>query len=401
MKHIRLLILITLTALQAKAQLPVPELAPPDTTAGSSVVTIYFCGTGITQKWWNAYDAHNWNGTTGFWSSELVSSLYKEQNTSPKSIKYIVDGIGTGVNILGYDLVAFAFPSLKSNPRGWRTCLKEGTDHIDEALKLLPGNITLNIVGFSRGGVLAMWLAQKMEKEKRILAINLLVFEPVPGDKKVPEKIYTLGEKVKSFVGFYASDERTGMFEPVIPDFESPSTKVWMLRMPGSHETLVGNIQKDGHSIDFETTAEVYVPELLSVSWVTKVVSMEILKSKDWGHVQFKRGWHEEETPLDSLKSRFLKQFNTMNSYGQYSYMRSVPFVPMNIYAYGTQGLRGTGCFRCNLFDMAAKNYNNIRCAYIAHDGKKLQSIGLQNYIKAPTGEEVWAKILEIRDENK
>ncbi len=373
------------------------DSTPTDTTTGSGVVTIYFCGTGITQKWWNAADAYSWNENNGFWSPEHVASLYKEQSSSNQSLKYIVDGIGTGVKFPFYDKLAFSFPSLKSNPRGWRTCLKEANQHIDEALKLLPGNITLNIVGFSRGGILAMWIAHQMEKEKRIKTINMLVFDPVPGDSKVPEKIYSLGPKVKSYVGIYASDERTWMFEPVIPSFESPATKVWMLRVPGSHETMVGNIQKDGHSIDYEPGADEFRADLIYVSWITKVIAVEMMATPAWGSLEFAWSWHENGANIESRKSSFMEHFTAMLDYKHYDYMRTVPFIPLGIQAYWASKERGgTGCLRCTMGDMAEKRYNNQRCVYWMKDGKRLEIVGLEDHISAPTGEETWDKLMSL-----
>jgi len=400
MQRFLLLTLLLLSALpsMAKGGTSMPE--PADTTLGKGVVTIYFCGTGITQKWWKGADAHSWNSLSGFWAPEHVATLFHEQDTSSLSLKYIVDGVGTGVDIPLYDMVAFGLPSLKSNPRGWRTCLNEATAHVDQALDRLPGNITLNIVGFSRGGVLAMWLARKVEREKRIRVINLLVFDPVPGDKKVSTKIYSLGEKVKTYVGIYANDERTWMFEPVIPSFESPQTKAWILRVPGCHETMVGNIQKDGHSIDYQTAAEEYVPALLNVSWVTKVIATEVLGSAEWGRLRYSWKWFEDTTNLDTRKKMFVERFNAMNQYPDYSYMRSVSFIPMNIYAYSS-GIRGTGCIRCSLIDMLAKKYNSYRCAYLVEDGKKLQSIGLQDYIKELSADEVWFRLMALTRDTK
>lgn len=401
MKHFLLLILITLTALHAKAQLPVAESAPPDTTTGNSVVTIYCCGTGITKEWWNAADAHSWNNSSGFWNPELVASLYKEQQASDNSLKYIVDGVGTGVEVPIYDMIALGFPSMRSNPRGWRVCMKEAKDDVDDALKKLTGTVTLNLVGFSRGGVLAMWLASELEREKRIGAINLLLFDPVPGDTKVPEKIYSIGKKVKNYVGIYSSDERTWMFEPVIPAFESAETNVWMLRVPGSHETMVGNIQKDGHSIDYLTVAEVFVPDLFYVGWTTKVMVVETMKTKGWGNLSYTWNWHEDGATTEQRKHSFVERYTTMLNYKHYDIMRTVPFIPMSIQAYWNSPERGHSCLRCTLADIAEKRYNNQRCVYLMRDGKHLEIVGLEDYIKAPTAEEAWGKLVEIQEKSK
>lgn len=239
-----------------------------------------------------------------------------------------------------------------------------------------------------------MWLADELEKEKRIQTINMLLFDPVPGDSKVPKRIYSINKKVKNYVGIYASDERTWMFEPVIPLFESPLTKVWMLRMPGSHETMVGNIQKDGHSVDYLSVAEEYVPDLMYVSWVTKVMVVETMKTTGWGNVSYTWNWFENGATIAQRKHSFVERYTTMLSYKHYDFMRTVPFIPMGIQAFWNSPERGDGCLRCTLADMAEERYNYQRCVYV-YSGEKLEIVGLEDLISAPTAEETWAKLME------
>jgi hypothetical protein len=93
----------------------------------------------------------------------------------------------------------------------------------------------------------------------------------------------------------YATDERAEQFSPAIPDFESSETKFWMFTVPGAHETLVGNIQTDGHHSTFNWRpcyrypweGECFDEQLLKVSWVTTFIAERLLRSPQWGNVQF------------------------------------------------------------------------------------------------------------------
>jgi hypothetical protein len=199
--------------------------------------------------------------------------------------------------------------------------------------------IILNIVGHSRGGILAMMLADKVSKlqrrydatgelipeHERFLKINILNFDAVPGN---PNQIglidesshkfvnsygyFSLSPRVTNYVGFYAKDERQNLFEAVIP-YHTPKTKSWHLAFNGAHQTLVGNPRKDGHKYNALTSQDyskaitfgsisgyhsTFDMAASDVGVVTSIITRELLSTADWGHVKFKTSWRSNHPGL-------------------------------------------------------------------------------------------------------
>ena len=335
----------------ALTQLPAVQ---PEKYARTNTITIYFCGTAITKDWWRAEDAHSPDGSSGFWSSELVSTLFHEQNAD--SYKLVVNGIGTDdlpgstatypvkISPDGHSdikspdqnskgLYGQYFPSSFLTTRGWNKCVDEAITYINSVLASTTGDITLNLVGHSRGGVLTMMAADKIKHNPRIKTINILALEPVPGDGSVSADTYSLTEKVKNYIGLYAEDERTYMFEPVIPA-AGPETNTWLLRLPGSHETMAGNTQKDGHSKNYYISRPTgdenkHLPELGPVGRLAKIIATELLASRDWGGVRF--NWNWRQGTIDGSKKELIKTAADMRSAEAaklYQYQRTVSWLP-------------------------------------------------------------------------
>jgi hypothetical protein len=374
------------------------------------VITIYFCGTGITSEWSEKETAHNWNNTSGFWTPELVSSLYKVQLTDQgyqpgyQHYKHIVNGVGTGVNLPLADVLAQGFSSNPINPRGWAVCLREGKDYLEQVALANDRDIILNVIGHSRGGVLAIWLAHEAQSIARVKAINIIAYDPVPGDKISPSpEIFVLGEKVKNYIGFYAEDERTMLFEPMIPIAETDKTNVWLIRVPGSHETLVGNYQRDGHSTDFHATdwwelTETWLKdELWPASRLTAAVTQELLGSKNWGGVRY--SWQYRQGGIDQRQSNLLlwaDQMRSAEAQKYYEYMRTVSFLPF-VLPWTTITIFDNGKTRIlNGFEVGAKAANGPRSATLIQDRNSFIYVGLQNQVPAQTGPEMWAKLVEL-----
>ncbi|MCX5786408.1 MAG: hypothetical protein NTX59_12040 [Elusimicrobia bacterium] len=335
----------------ASTQLPAVK---PEKSVRANTVTIYFCGTAITKDWWRAEDAHSPDGSSGFWSSELVSTLFHEQDAD--SYKLVVNGIGTDdlpgstaaypvktsldeqfdINSLDQNskgLYGQYFPSSFLTARDWNKCVDEAVTYINSVLASTTGDITLNLVGHSRGGVLTMLTADKIKNNPRIKTINILALEPVPGDGSVPAVTYSLNEKIKNYIGLYAEDERTWMFEPVIPA-AGPETNTWLLRLPGSHEAMAGNTQKDGHSKNYYISRPTgdenkHLPELEPVGRLAKIIATELLASRDWGGVRFNRSWRQGT--IEGSKKELIKTAVDMRSAEAaklYRYQRTVSWLP-------------------------------------------------------------------------
>jgi len=137
------------------------------------------------------------------------------------------------------------------------------------------GKVIVNIAGQSRGGMSAIRFASELAEfdegdpanpnatfDHRIAWINVISTDPVwdenasctiLGQNYGPEDYtrwhhYVLGDKVRNYIGLYAEDERSSDFWPVLPHFDAPgTTRDIILTVPGSHQNLVGNYQRDGH----------------------------------------------------------------------------------------------------------------------------------------------------------
>ncbi len=179
-----------------------------------NVVTVYFCGTGCTKDWWVS-------NLSNFGTSELVATLYHQQSLLRDSVhnyyKIIIDGIGSSGNLK--DILEWAVPSWEG-AGGWNKCLTEAGEKVGNIINQTKGDIILNLVGFSRGGILCMASAYGL-MGSNINSVNIIVFDPVPGDDwDLLEEFYSLNPKVNHFVGIYAEDERTAFFQPIIPLYE-------------------------------------------------------------------------------------------------------------------------------------------------------------------------------------
>jgi hypothetical protein len=299
----------------AAAQCSLPE----ETT---KVATIYFAGTGLTEEWWDPRDAVGTYGF-GFWTRESVATLHKWQKTSDMHKKKFINGVGTGCangdfDLIGYfaELVQQGWPKFELC-RGWETNLQDAESFLRyDVLAGTSDKVILNLIGLSRGGVLTMRFANRIyarqDLRERIERINIIAFEPAAGDSTLPPSEFMLNPLVSQYVGMYAEDERAQFFSPAVPGFQSPETRFWMFTVPGAHETLVGNIQADGHHTNLNWTPcnpiiwpfggecfDARSPQdggLLKVSWVTTFIATKLLGSPHWGNVEFDtRGlaeWH-------------------------------------------------------------------------------------------------------------
>lgn len=261
---------------------------------GEQVLTIYFCGTGATSEWYTPQSKLG--------RPELLASLYKMdqsdivgQDRGGSRHKVIINGVGTGSGWF-LDLLATIDPSELG--RGWTECLSEAHNAIAAVINGHQGEeLVLNLVGWSRGGILCMKAARELANHSLIQRINILALDPVPGAADAMlemgpsrENSGTLPAKVNHYVGIYAQDERSYKFEPVIPDY-SAATKAWLFSVPGSHETLVGSCDRDGKSIYMLPLLPVNSlsehGDLRYVCQVSNAVAQTLLGSPEWGNVEF------------------------------------------------------------------------------------------------------------------
>ncbi len=324
-------------------------------------VTIYFAGTGINVDMWQA-DKTDWLN-----HPELLATLYHEQDvTSATQHATLIAGIGSlppeGEGPENYcdwsnTLLQKGFPSDCNICRCWETCLTEAEDFLQGILDIYPDDtVLLNIVGYSRGGIAIMMFAKRVvdtiDTNNQITKINLLAIEPVSGDMTVPADNFDFSDRVTKFIGVYAQDERSWMFWDTIPGWNGVTTDGWMVKVRGSHETLAGNKQRIGHSIELGIPSFFkwdVVEKLESTYRLTAVIAVELLGGPEWGSATFSQNLYDDLYPAgfdeDSRKSQFLLYVEDMNDPGiDYELMRLRYFTPLGE-SYRNEWPFGTTCW--------------------------------------------------------
>jgi hypothetical protein len=297
------------------------------------VVTIYFCGTGIKS---DAYLAAN----TTWGDPELLSTMYRDDDsveieqgpwvwyygawtpphhkdgvTTPHNHhKYIVNGVGTSPGWSIVDIVLSILGSADPDlgPRSWHNVITEAQEALWEVYVNHPGeDYTVNLLGYSRGGVSALQMARVLSDDSNwpfVKKINILAYDPVPGGFDPIGRFgedFVLSSKVKQYVGIYAEHERTYQFEPVIPHVPASNTetRVLLVRIPGSHETMAGNLQLDGHFMtlfQINSVEGIKVNTLRYVKDMARVFAEQLLKSDSWGDVPLKLDTTVQSAGVDS-----------------------------------------------------------------------------------------------------
>ena len=371
---------------------------------GQQVLNIYFCGTSVTKDG----PEMGWGGQTE--AHEVVSWLYDIDTSSPglgssaTHHKIILDGVGTHGCFVSVAEPSSP-PSIPFACRGWAQILYEAQLALYHVLVNHPGqNVILNLVGFSRGAIstmmMARWVADQQYSSdpgfrayyERARRINVIAFEPVVGDILFNNWNLCLDDKkIERFVAFYAEDERSFMFTPSIPDFNPEKTKAWMARVPGSHETLVGNPQTDGRAFwpnivcdwcwvpwppfygPFCNCREPWDPFLLNVSWVTRVMAVELLESSQWGNVTFIANYSDAH----NFNFNWDGQYNTFAGHvwgiwnnWDYWFMHGIMMTPFGLESYRNEAVFGWGCW---WFDPLIGNLIGLqhqpRCSFRWHCG--------------------------------
>jgi hypothetical protein len=325
--------------------------------AEDQVLTIYFCGTTLKEDA-NEIDYAFFGfevRKTPWFEKELIASLYHDadnsdgmEQTNPNDPdfngrwypdiepdsgpyhKYIVNGAGTSPDVIVFDLLNFL---ATVDPDIFWGVLRSWDKMKDEALNALelvnenhPGDkVILNLVGFSRGGITALIVARAASEKDYVKKINILAYDPVPGCDDPIKKFgndFVLSSKVNQYVGVYADHERSFMFEPILPKKDSEDTKILMVRVPGSHETMVGNRQVFGHATllpDLITTSD-----LKHVNEIAATIAEQLLSSYEWGKVPFDASYTDISTA--SSRGAFSVLVDKANDYDYYDAMTAKSF---------------------------------------------------------------------------
>ena len=112
--------------------------------------------------------------------------------------------------------------------------------YLGELVKPLPR--TINMIGWSRGAVTAIRLANAISKHFPKIEMNIFAVDPVAGNDKGEEnlKAQLIPIQVKNFVAILATDEKRATFSPqdAARLQATPATNTVLLPMPGAHDTV-------------------------------------------------------------------------------------------------------------------------------------------------------------------
>lgn len=294
-------------------------------------MTLYFCGSTMNKKMWDEDESP-------FDPPETIETLYHQQIANLYPFKDIIKG-ADGIVDKDHWEDSFEVAYKKLLPMIAYSIVKQQP-------------FTLNLVGFSRGAVSTMYMAHIiMDKDDEyylgdvIKKINILAFDPVPGYIYLNSKYFNLPDNV-SFLGFYARDERSSLFAPVLPSppkDNDDNSDIKMFTVPGSHETMVGNFRENGHGENIFDIGNDYLKDLTHLPRILKIVATEIMGSSEWGHVRFEKdtanyrnldwydwdGWwgDDDNNNIDTLQEKFEGELEAIYDYDGYSKMRKHSFV--------------------------------------------------------------------------
>ena len=368
-----------------------------DSTAVEQVVTIYFAGTLMDDTMWDPVDPLNSNAFT---LPETVATLHYYQkvgqvypNQQGEPFPNHQGKYHTKVMVEG--MPAIVRPSLW-NEKSQKA--KEKVLPVAEKEECKGKCIILNLVGYSRGAVSTMHFVHRIFKgydleyaaiRDKIKKVNILAFDPVPGYQAMSKKYFTLPHGIE-YLGIYAEDERTSLFEPVFPnqsislDIANPPFDFFTV--PGSHETLVGNTRRNGHRWNFFGSAFGYNEfddwGLSRVSSALKRVASEILGSSDWGHVRFGEPvrtnpveeeyypylnlhWYYGSKDINLHQETFNKGINQIYGHQDYKVMRSFSTLGVLLSSWYWNFGQGWRCYAAGLF----WTQYNPRCVYFGQMG--------------------------------
>lgn len=379
------------------------------------VVTIYFAGTGLNEEWWLP-EQTRW-GNNG----ELLATLYHEQDaTAFNQHKLFVNGIGAAPDcndLLGLVQMGWPFDNICRN---WDKTKNEAKAFLEQILEFMVDGDTviLNLVGYSRGAVTTRMFANMVDTIDPagiVTKINTLSIEPAPGSI-VPEDAKPATNRLAKSVAIFSQDERSNLFGALIAYHDKAVTDAWMFRVRGSHETLAGNLQVDGHSINFNLLLP--VGDLMAYGGLkiiydlTAITSVELLGSPQWGNVKFSQTLYNDLYNLGmsnaQRKEAFLNNTYWMNvaeevdPYVNYDWMRRASTTPL-LESYRYALFEGMGCHWTDFVVGPALGLHNApRCARRIDESGNTRWQGLEYQTDIPligvglSGEAAWQRIVEL-----
>lgn len=383
--------------------------------AEQHVVTIYFAGTGLNEDWWQP-ESTRWKN-----NEELLATLFHEQSADALNLehKLFVAGIGARPDcnaITEFPQMGAPFLDICRN---WAKTINEAEVFLKNILKneLVSGDTAiLNLVGYSRGAVSTGMFANRVDTidpNGLITKTNILSIEAAHG-AVVPADAKPATDRLTKYVAIYAQDERSNLFGVFIPYYDKAVTDALMFRVRGSHETLAGNLQRDGHSINFSVTAlDLRAYGGLKIIYdLTAITSVELLGSPQWGNVEFSPTLYNDLYFLGmsdaKRKEVFLYNIEVMNEAEEfdpwidYDLMRRASTTPF-LESYRYEWPFGTRCWFADLYlGPLLGLHNRPRCASRIDEFGISRWAGLEYQADIPligveqSGEAIWQRIQDL-----
>lgn len=245
-------------------------------------VTVFFCGT--------CSNSDDYKNTVRYWDGENVSHTFSITQGKEYIDKIIVDGPGSGENDIHKLWVPYnkgsgdPYPAWGGIARGWG--ISERIDHVlavlkneptveianelgkqaHEELKTAKKIRRVNIVGWSRGGAAAIATAARMYNDPLLkeIEVNLILLDPVPGAGSSCEENRRLTPNVKNCFCFYAMDENSACFSPIIPDVPE-GCHYHVTFLPGGHAHVAGD-ESDHAGVLLDRTLGIHLRDVGTIS---------------------------------------------------------------------------------------------------------------------------------------
>ncbi len=321
-------------------------------------------------------------GASKFERSETVATLHQFHRVEPdypNHHKGFIEGFPGGAFIP--DNADWA----AQTSRGMRVL-----DRVIEETGCEGACITVNLVGFSRGAVSTMHFANQLatsalysDRLPKVAQVNILAFDPVPGDILGFRSDNLNLPRGTNYYGFYAVDERSVLFHAAFPaaPANDPDPVRAFFTVPGSHETLVGSTYLDGHRAGAGNDDV----NLRYVSLTLRRFATELMGSSTWGHVRFDSDpdpslnldWVGSETNIAVIRQRFVDDVAAMYGIDPniYRAMRTVSFVSLA----GIDVRDAWSGGECENAPTESSAINNPRCVYYRPSGYSGNSLGRTN----------------------
>ena len=124
--------------------------------------------------------------------------------------------------------------------------IEEGKRELDSIIKTVPDRC-LDVIGFSRGGVLAMDFVNKVKQNSEYKSVKIRfvgLFDPVRGADTDDRKRTHIGnEHIQNLAIAYAANERRVLFLPRYYKGANETTS-YIRYFAGSHSDVGGRIQR-------------------------------------------------------------------------------------------------------------------------------------------------------------